>query len=142
MNQSREKSSFRLPKDLLHKLHETAISRGLSRTAIVEAALASHLSPDAAERLEAALARRLDHHTRHLDRLAWQSDLTNETLALFIRFWLTSNPPLPDAAAKAALAMGKERWERFLESLGRRMSRSRRLRDEIGDDIGANDVSN
>lgn len=128
---TRQKNSFRLPADLMRQLDAAALTRRVARTAIVEAALASYLAPDGTERIEAALSRRLDRVTRQLDRLQWHADLTNETLALFIRFWLTTNAPLPDTAMKAAQAMGKERWERFVESLARRMELGPRLGDDI-----------
>lgn len=132
---SREKHSFRLPPELVRQLDATARARHVSRTAILETALASYLSPDGADRLEAAVSRRLDRITRQLDRLAWHLDLSNETLALFIRFWLTTNAPLPDTAMKAAHAMGKERWSRFVESLNKRMESGPRLQRELGLDI-------
>ena len=135
MTTSREKHSFRLPPELVRQLDAAARARHVSRTAILETALTSYLSPDGADRLEAAVSRRLDRLTRQLDRLAWHLDLSNETLALFIRFWLTTNAPLPDAAMKAAQAMGKERWSRFVESLNKRMESGPRLEREIGVDV-------
>ena len=132
----RIKHTFRLPADLARQLTDQARSRRVSQVAIVEAALASFLSPDGAERLEAALSRRLDRLTRQAERLEWNVDLSNETLALFIRFWLTSNPPLPETALPAAQAMGKERWERFVESLSRRMEMGPRLAKELSEDLG------
>jgi predicted transcriptional regulator len=128
---TRQKNSFRLPADLIRQLDATASAKRVARTAIVEAALTSYLVPDGTERIEAALSRRLDRVTRQLDRLQWHADLTNETLALFIRFWLTTNAPLPDTAMKAAQAIGKERWERFVESLGKRMELGPRLKDDV-----------
>lgn len=132
---ARIKHTFRLPVDLTRQLADHARSRRVSQTAVVEAALAAFLSPDASDRLEAALGRRLDRISRQADRLEWNIDLANETLALFIRFWLTSNAPLPDTALAAAQAMGRERWERFVESLARRMEGGRRLGREISRDI-------
>ena len=132
---ARIKHTFRLPVDLTRQLAEHARSRRVSQTAVVEAALAAFLSPDGADRLEAALGRRLDRITRQADRLEWNVDLVNETLALFIRFWLTSNAPLPDTALAAAQAMGRERWERFVQSLARRMESGPRLGREISRDI-------
>jgi len=131
----RIKHTFRLPADLARQLADHARSRRVAQVAIVEAALASFLSPDGAERLEAALSRRLDRLTRQAERLEWHVDLSNETLALFIRFWLTSNPPLPDTALAAAQAMGKERWERFVESLSRRMELGPTLAGELSRDV-------
>ena len=134
MTASREKHSFRLPAELMRQLDAAALARQVSRAAIVEVALASYLSPDGADRLEAAVSRRLDRLTRQFDRLGWHLDLSNETLALFIRFWLNSTVPLPDTAQRAAQAMGKERWERFVESLTRRMEAGPRLGAEISRD--------
>lgn len=136
MTASREKYSFRLPPELVRRLDANAAARHVPRTAIVEAALASFLSPDGSDRLETAVSRRLDRVTRQLDRLAWHVDLTNETLALFIRFWLTTNPPLPDTAMKAAQAMGRERWTKFVESLHKRMEIGPGLRQEVGLEVG------
>ena len=48
-----------------------------------------------------------------------------------MRFWLTSTPPLPDAAQAAAQSKGRERYEGFIEALGRSLARGRSLSDEI-----------
>ena len=106
---------------------------------IVEAALASHLSPDGADRLEAALARRLDRMTRHMERIERHVTISNEALAVFVRFWLTSTPPLPDTALAAAQTKGRERYEGYVEALGRRLARGRKLADEVIRDIDIND---
>ena len=126
------KQTFRLDIELAKLLEERAHARGVSRTEVVEAALMSLLQSDQDERMEAALARRLDRLSRQLDRLEWHVELTNEAIGLFVRFWLTSNPPLPDAAMKAAQATGKKRWQGFVESLSRRMEAGPKLRDEVG----------
>lgn len=128
------KRSVRLPVDLDRRLAAHARAHRTTQTAVLQAALDMHLSPDSGERLEAALTRRLDRLTRRLEQLEWNSDLSNETLAQFIRFWLVSNPPLPDSALKAAQAMGRERWERFVEALSGRMELGPRLRDELSQD--------
>ena len=101
----------------------------------MEAALASHLSADAADRLEAALARRLDRMTRAIERLERHETIGNEALALFVRFWLTSVPPLPDSAQAAAQAKGRERYEGFVEALGRRLAKGKSLADEVSKEI-------
>ena len=131
----RTKHTFRLPPDLMTKLADYAARKHVSQSMIVEAALASHLSPDGADRLEAALARRLDRIGRHLERIERHVDISNEALAVFVRFWLTSTPPLPDNSVAAAQAKGRERYEGFVEALGRRLARGRRLADEIVNDV-------
>ncbi|HQS96279.1 MULTISPECIES: CopG family transcriptional regulator [Sphingomonadaceae] len=111
--------------------------RRVAQGDVVQAALSSHLSPDGADRLEAALARRLDRMTRQIDRLERHIMISNETLALFVRFWLTAVPPLPDSAQAAAQAKGRERFEGFVETLGRRLAKGRSFADEIVQDVPA-----
>ncbi len=134
----RTKHTFRLPADLMAKLADHAGRKRVSQALIVEAALASHLSPDGADRLEAALARRLDRIGRHLERLERHVAITNEALAVFVRFWLTSTPPLPDSALAAAQTKGRERYQGFVEALGRRLARGRTLADEVVRDAAGN----
>jgi predicted transcriptional regulator len=131
----RTKHTFRLPPDLAGKLADYAAHKRVPQALVVETALASHLSPDGADRLEAALARRLDRMTRQIERLERHVTISNEALALFVRFWLTNTPPLPDTAQAAAQAKGRERYDGFVEALGRRLARGRTLADEVSQDI-------
>jgi predicted transcriptional regulator len=137
----RTKHTFRLLPDLAGKLADYAHRKRVPQALVVEAALASHLSPDGSDRLEAALARRLDRMTREIERLERHVTISNEALALFIRFWLTSTPPLPDTALPAAQAKGRERYEGFVEALGRRLARGRTLADEVVVDVAAAEPS-
>ncbi|MGX7745186.1 hypothetical protein [Rhodopseudomonas palustris] len=133
----RTKHTFRLPPELAGQLAEYAGRKRVPQALVVETALASFLSPDNAERTEAALGRRLDRITRQADRLERHLAITNEALALFIRFWLTATPPLPDTAQVAAQAKGRERYESFVEALGRRLAKGQTLAAEILQDIQA-----
>jgi predicted transcriptional regulator len=133
----RTKHTFRLPPDLAVRLADYATQKRVPQALVVETALASLLSPDGADRLEAALARRLDRMARQLERLERHVTISNEALAVFVRFWLTRTPPLPDTALAAAQAKGRERYEGFVESLGRRLERGRKLADEISRDVEA-----
>lgn len=137
MRKGHIKQTFRLDAELARLVAERARAKRVTKTEVVEAALASLLSPDHEERLEAVLVRRLDRMTRQIDRLLWHVELSNEALALFIRFWLVSNPPLPDAAAKAAQAMGMQRYHGFVEALAKRMEGGPKLREEMSEDIAA-----
>lgn len=68
---------------------------------------------------------------RQIERLERHVKISNEAIALFVRFWLTSTPPLPDTSQAAAQVKGRERYEGFVEALGRRLARGRTLADEI-----------
>jgi len=57
---------------------------------------------------------------------------------LFIRFWLTTTPPLPEPAAKAARAQAGTRYDNFVAALGRRLSQGPKLRQEIPEEGGEN----
>jgi predicted transcriptional regulator len=133
----RTRHTFRLPPDLACKLADYAARKKMPQALIVQTALNSFLSPDNSERMEAALGRRLDRLTRQVERLERHTTISNEALALFVRFWLTATPPLPDTAQRAAQAKGRERYESFVEALGRRLARGQTLAKEISLDIEA-----
>lgn len=128
---NRIKHTFRLPPEISRQLAEFAIRKRTTQAAIVEAAIASFLSPDGSERMEAAVTRRLDRLSKQNERLEFQIEVTNEALALFVRFWLTANPPMPDAALAAAQAQGKQRYEGFVEALARKLESGARFPAEI-----------
>jgi hypothetical protein len=133
----RAKHTFRLPPELVDRLSDYATRKRVPRVSVVETALDSFLSPDGADRLEAALAQRLDRMTRQLERLDRHVTISNETLALFVRFWLTHTPPLPDTAQVAAQSKGRERYDGFIEAVGRRLARGKTLADELTHDSNA-----
>lgn len=123
----KSKHTFRLSPSVAGQLAELAIRKRVSQAEIVEAALVSFLSPDGSERMEAAFSRRIDRILRQLEQLGRSVEVGNEALALFVRFWLTANPPLPDAAVAAAHAKGRDRYEGFVEALARRLDGAERL---------------
>lgn len=117
------------------RLDELAAKKGVSKSSIVAAALASWLSPDAGDQREAAMAKRLDRLSRQFDRLERDQTILIETLALFVRYYLTVSTPLPEAHQEAAKAQGKARFERFVEQLGRHLLRGRSLVREVYEEI-------
>lgn len=116
-------------------LVEFAARRDRSQSMIAEAAIASFLSPDDAERREAIIARRLDQFDRRLTRVERDVGIAVETLAVFIRFWLATTPALPEPAANAAKAKVGERYEAFVTALGRRLAQGPKLRQEVSEDV-------
>lgn len=121
--------------ELLKKVEALALRRNVSKSAVIEAAVASFLSADASERLEAVFARRMDKIGRQIEGLDEDLAIVGETLSLFIRFWLSVTPPLTDGARDSAKAKGAERFEGFLQSLGRRLATGDRFLKELSRDI-------
>lgn len=105
------------------RLEELAAVKGLSKSAIVAAALTSFLSPEGADRRDAAIARRLDRLHTQGERLARDQAILIETLALFIRVYLSVSTPIPEGHQEAARAQGKARFEQFITQLGRDLQR-------------------
>lgn len=135
----RSRMNVYFPPAMLKEIGDLADRKGISRSAIVEAAVASFLSPDGTDRREAAYARRLDRLTRQVQLLERDTGIATETLALFIRFWLTVTPPLPAEAQAAAQAKGRERYEGFIETLGRRLQKGQSFLREVSEDVSAPD---
>ncbi|UVV69211.1 CopG family transcriptional regulator [Brucella anthropi] len=123
--------------ELLQQVEVLALRRQVSKSAIVEAAVASFLSGDAADRLEAALSRRLDRLGRQIDTLDEDLAVLGEAVALFIHFWLTITPPLPESAQASARAKGVERFEGFMQTLGKRLATGDRFLKELSRDMPA-----
>lgn len=135
------KVSVYLDRDVMMLLVEYAARRDQSQSMIAEAAIASFLSPDAAERREAAIGKRLDQLDRRMTRLERDMGIAIESLAVFIRFWLATTPALPEPAAQAARAKGSERYEAFVSALGRRLAKGPKLRQEISEDASPIDAT-
>ncbi len=131
----KQRLSVYLEPDVMRALAAHAARGGPSLSLIAEAGIASFLSPDAAERQEAATTKRLDQVDRRLSRMERDLGIAVETLAIFVRFWLSTTPALPEPAAQAARAKAGERYEAFVTALGRRLANGPKLRQEISEEI-------
>ena len=129
--------SVYLELSLLEQLEKVATRQKLTKSVVIESAVASFLSPDSADRLEAAFARRLDRLSRQSERLECNLAIAAETLALFVRFWLTTMPPSPASADATAQAKGRERYRAFLQAIGRRLAKGHSFIQEVSQDVQA-----
>ena len=120
---------------LTAELESLAVRRKVSKSQIVEAALASYLTPDGADQREAAIVRRLDRLTRAIERLERDLSISTEALALFVKFWLTTTPPVLDTLREAAQAKGRQRYNGFVEALGRRLAKGSTLAKEVSEEV-------
>lgn len=127
--------SVYLDPKLAKQLEAYARERRRSLSVVAEASIASFLSPDAPDRMEAVFAKRLDRIGRQIERLNRDTGVGLETLALFVRHWLIAVPAPSEAHYAAAQAKGRERYERFLKTLGRRLSKGPTLLREVSVDV-------
>ena len=132
---SRSRLNVFLEPDHGRRLAQLAGMKGVSKSAIVAAAFSSYLSPDGGDRREAAIAKRLDKLTRQFDRLERDQTILIETVALFVRYTLTVNAPIPAAHQDAARAQGRERFQQFVDQLARHLQKGRSLVKDVHEEI-------
>jgi hypothetical protein len=132
---SRTRLNLFIEPEHARRLDELATMKGLSKSSIIAAALASFLSPDSGDQREAAIAKRLDRLSRQLDKLERDQNILIETLALYVRYFLTVSTPVPEAHQEAARAQGRARFEQFIEQLGRHLLRGRSLVKDVVEEI-------
>ena len=124
-----------IPHKLRSELDLTARKSGVTKSSIVEAALMGHFSAEHGDKRDAVFIKRLDRMTRQMDRQARDFLVISETLALFIRYYLTVMPPLAASEKQAAQALGNERFESFITQLAKRLSRKANFIHDVIEDI-------
>ena len=116
---------------LTERLAALAAKPGSSKSAIVADALRSYLDRRGARELDDLLKVRLDRQGSQLNRLERDQQIVMESLALFIRYYLTVTPPLSESEQSAARAVGQDRFQSFIDQVGRRIAGGRSLRDGL-----------
>ena len=122
------------------RLTQAARRPGTSKSAITDAALAAFLSHELEDQRDGAIIRRLDRLTRQYDRLERNLGIATETLALYVRLFLTVTPPVPNADTDAARALGRERFEYFTTQLARRLAGGKNMVRDVLEEIGAGEA--
>ncbi|MES5482643.1 CopG family transcriptional regulator [Bradyrhizobium sp. INPA03-11B] len=117
------------------RLELAARRPGTNKSAIVDAALDRFLNPERDASGDAALLRRLDRMNRLLDRAERDLSIMAETIALFVRYYLTITPPLPTGDQDAARALGRERFEMFVAQVGKRIASGGRLVADVMEQV-------
>jgi len=107
---------------LAERLEAHASKTGVSKSSVVTAAVRAYLDGRGAKELDDLLGVRL----RRIER---DQQVILESLALFIRYQLTVTAPLPEADT-AALAVGQDRFQAFIDQVGRRIASGRAINHE------------
>lgn len=110
-----------IDRELSEALDALVIRRGGNKSRIVNEALKTWLARRATKEVDDLLKVRLDRISREIGACRRDTEVVLEALSLFVRYQLTVTAPLPEADA-AALAVGNERFERFIAQLGRQIA--------------------
>ncbi len=106
-----------------------------AKSALVEEALDQYLNPERRRMLDEATLRRMDRVSSSVSVVARDVAIATETLSLFVRYFLTITPPLPQGEQDAARALGRQRFEVFVAQVGRRLASDHRLVSEVLESI-------
>ena len=120
-----------LADDLTEQLEALAAKPGSSKSAIVADALRAWLARRGAREIDDMLKVRLDRLSAQLNRIERDQAIVLESLALFVRYQLTVTPPLPEADQGAARAVGQDRFQAFIDQIGRRMAGARSFSEDV-----------
>lgn len=114
-----------IDRELSDALDALVLRRGGNKSRIVNEALRSWLTRRASKEVDDLLKVRLDRISRDVASARRDVEVVLEALALFVRYQLTVTAPLPEADT-AALAVGNQRFERFIAQLGRQIAGGKR----------------
>ena len=114
-----------LPREASDRLKELAARPGATKSSILAAALTAFLNRRGASELEDKFGIRLNRISDQLERIERNGHIELESLALFVRYMLTVNAPLPEED-DVARAIGRDRFQAFVARVGQQLATGRR----------------
>lgn len=120
-----------LDEELSRRLDALADKPGGSKSAIVADALRAFLDREGARELDTLLGVRLDRFAKQLGRIERDVAIVMESLALFIRYEFSLTPPLPEADQVSQHALARDRYEAFIQQVGRRLAAGRSVVQDV-----------
>lgn len=113
-------------------LEALAAGPGGNKSRLVNDAVAAWLARRATKEVDDLFRHRLDRMSREIALARRDLEVLLESLSLFVRYQLTVTAPLPEGD-KAALAVGRDRFDKFVAQVGRQLAAGART---IGADAG------
>jgi predicted transcriptional regulator len=120
-----------LDADLSAELDRLAKKPGASKSSIVADALKAHLDRRGSKELDDKFRQRLDRMSHQLARIERNQRVLIETVATYIRFHFSVLPPLPESEQSAARALANERFQAFIEQVGRRVAGGQSVAEDL-----------
>jgi len=102
---------------------------------VVDTALTAFFTQQKDDDRDVSILRRLDKLVGQFDRLERQNMVLGETLALYVRYFLTVTPQLPSRQLDSARAQGELQFDAFIEQLGRELQSGRRVLQRAVDEV-------
>ena len=112
---------FWLGPEVLRRIDDEAATRSVPRQGIIESAVLDRFSLESQEDRDARIARRLNRIDNRLRVVERQLEITAETQAHFVRMWLAATAEIPEEQRDAAYRQAQFRYERFIQTLGKRL---------------------
>ncbi len=135
---AKKRYALYISRSLASKFDLVAQQRHGSKSAMLEEALPLSLEPQRVPGAEEVLVRRLDELHKVVGTVNRDVAIVTETLALFVRYFLTITPPLPQSEQESARLLGRERFQVFVAQVGRRLASDHRLVSEVLETIASN----
>jgi hypothetical protein len=126
-----------IDRELSDALEAIASGPGANKSRLVNDALAAWLARRGSKEIDDLLKVRLDRMSREIGLVRRDNEVVLESLALFVRYHLLVTAPLPEADS-AALAVGLDRFEKFVAQVGRQLATGRRT---LGHPVSAEQAS-
>lgn len=120
-----------LDDSLMKRLDRLTAAPGTSPSAVIAAALSAYLENMGADTLDEKLKVRLERSAAQLSRIERDVGIVMESLAVFVRYQLAVTAPLPAADLVAGRKAAEDRFQAFLDSVGRRRANGKCFRNEL-----------
>ncbi len=114
-----------IDRELSDALEALAAGPGSNKSRLVNDAISAWLSRRASHEIDDLFKHRLDRMSREQGLIRRDLEVLLESLSLFVRYQLMISAPPPENDA-AAIALGRQRFERFIGQLGRQLATGKR----------------
>ncbi|HWU94697.1 MAG TPA: CopG family transcriptional regulator [Sphingomonas sp.] len=114
-----------IDREISDALEALSAGPGANKSRLVNDAVAAWLARRGSKEIDDLLKVRLDRMSREIGLVRRDIDVVLESLALFVRYQLLVTAPLPEADS-AALAIGLDRFEKFVGQVGRQLASGKR----------------
>ena len=128
---SKKRYTLYITRPLARRFDEVSRTSHGGKSALVEEALNASLRPREVPDMKDQLVSRLDDLTRASKTIERDVAIVTETLALFVRYFLTITPPLPLDEQEPARLLGHERFQVFVAQVGKQLAGDQRLVSEV-----------